>query len=145
VKPKYHAVFQAEAMRLGVDRQVEFFGYISEVELQTLYRKAKLFVMPSLAEGFGIPLLEAMVSGVPIAASRTTSLPEICGTAALYFDPTSIEEMADCMRRILSDRRLQAELSEEGILRAKDFHPALVREKVRTLWDKVLDIGREPS
>ena len=145
VKPKYHRHFRVQARSLGIEKQVEFFGHVPRMELQALYQNAELFVMPSLAEGFGIPLLEAMACGTPIAASGTTSLPEVCGKAALYFDPKSIEEMADCMCQILSDDGLQAKLREEGLRRVREFHPDLVREKVKLMWDQVLGPERETS
>jgi glycosyltransferase involved in cell wall biosynthesis len=145
VKPKYQPVFRAKARLIGVDQRVDFFDHVAKTDLQAMYRNAGLFVMPSLAEGFGIPLLEAMASGTPVAASRTTSLPEICGNAALYFDPLSMDEMADCMHKILSDQGLQAKLREEGRRRVIEFHPNLVREKVRHLWNHVLDSERGSS
>ena len=72
-------------------------------ELVALYRSAAAVVYPSLYEGFGIPCVEAMACGAPVAASNVASLPEVCGDAAVYLDPTSVESIADAIRRVLDD------------------------------------------
>jgi glycosyltransferase involved in cell wall biosynthesis len=89
---------------------VRFTGYVSDEDLADLYRGATALVFPSLAEGFGLPALEALSCGTPVLASRAGSLPEVVGDAGLYFDPTDIQDMTACMTRYLSNEGLQAEL-----------------------------------
>ncbi len=93
----------------------------SDEELAKLYRKAYLFVFPSLYEGFGFPPLEAMACGCPVAVSNVSSLPEVCGDAALYFNPREPEEVSQAMQRLIEDSRLREELIIKGIKRARSF------------------------
>jgi glycosyltransferase involved in cell wall biosynthesis len=82
---------------------VEFPGYVPDDELDALMRGAALLVHPSLYEGFGLVVVEAMARGIPVAAARATALPETGGDAALYFDPLDVRDMADTIRRGLDD------------------------------------------
>jgi glycosyltransferase involved in cell wall biosynthesis len=86
-----------------------------------LVKGASLAVIPSLYEGFSLPMVEAMACGVPTVASRTSCLPEISGNALAYFDPLSIEDMATCMSSVLLDAEFQKSLRQNGILRARQF------------------------
>jgi len=99
-----------------------------------------VFLMPSLAEGFGIPVLEAMASGVPVAASNASSLPEIGGDAAQYFDPTSTEQMAEILHRIILDTGLRARMVELGRVQARRFHPAVIRAAIQHFWDEFAQV-----
>lgn len=96
-------------------------GWIKEEDMPFVYRGSDGFVFPSLYEGFGIPLLQAMSCGSPITASRISSIPEVVGGAALLFDPRNVEEIADSMEKIISDKPLRDNLSEQGIRRVKNF------------------------
>jgi len=89
-------------------------GYVSNAELRALYEAAECFVFPSLYEGFGLPPLEAMTCGCPVLVSRRASMPEVCGDAALYFDPNDSGELAGQLRRVLTSRSLRQELGEAG-------------------------------
>jgi glycosyltransferase involved in cell wall biosynthesis len=82
---------------------VESHGHVPLEELVSLYRSAAAVVYPSLYEGFGMPCLEAMACGCPVAASNVASLPEVCGDAAVYLDPTSVESIAEAIGRVLDD------------------------------------------
>ena len=105
--------------RLGpVPRGVDVRGHVSREELAELYRTASALVFPSLYEGFGQPPLEAMASGTPVAVSRAGSLPEVCGEAAVYFDPLSVEEIAEAILTVL-DRPQR--LVERGLQQAARF------------------------
>jgi glycosyltransferase involved in cell wall biosynthesis len=105
--------------RLGaVPKGVEVRGRVRREELAELYRTASALVFPSLYEGFGQPPLEAMASGTPVAVSRAGSLPEVCGDAALYFEPTSVDEIAEAILAVL-DR--PDHLIERGLKRAAQF------------------------
>ena len=105
----------------GLESVIRFLGPVSESDLPALYSGATAFVFPSLYEGFGLPVLEAMACGAPVACSNTSSLPEIVGDAALTFDPTNVEAMAAALDRLLSDSELRAELRQRGLERAQRF------------------------
>lgn len=98
-----------------------YTGFISDEELVALYRNAQCFVMPSYEEGFGIPLLEAMVCRCPIASSNGGALPEVGGDAAIYFNPKNMDDFENKIDRILSDYNLRNELTEKGQKRVKLF------------------------
>jgi len=97
------------------------FGHIADAQLKALYQRAAGLVFPSLYEGFGLPPLEAMACGCPVAVSNVASMPEVCGDAALYFDPTSVPAMIDAMRALLDDAALRDSLRERGHRRAALF------------------------
>jgi glycosyltransferase involved in cell wall biosynthesis len=96
-------------------------GRLGFEELRLLYSYADLFVFPSLYEGFGMPVLEAMACGAPVITSTTTALPEVAGDAALLVDPTNPEAVAEAMVRVLHDQTLRASLREKGFQRARQF------------------------
>jgi glycosyltransferase involved in cell wall biosynthesis len=96
-------------------------GYVPDADLPAIYTLADLFAFPSLYEGFGIPPLEAIACGVPVICSNASSLPEVCGDAAVYFDPRSEEEMADAMREVLGNEGLAVDLRERGLRQAARF------------------------
>ncbi|HET7090854.1 MAG TPA: glycosyltransferase family 1 protein [Anaerolineae bacterium] len=109
------------AAHLGLGDGVRFLGSIPDADLPALYAAADLFVMPSLYEGFGLPVLEAMACGTPIACSDTSSLPEVAGDAGLFFNPYDIDQMASTMLRAMTDPALRAELRVRGLERARLF------------------------
>jgi glycosyltransferase involved in cell wall biosynthesis len=134
VKPAFHAKFKKHAAGLGIGSAVEFLPYLSEEDMRGLYRDADVLLMPSLAEGFGIPVAEAMASGVPVAASNATSLPEVGGDAARYFDPRSADEMAAVLQAVLRDAALRKRMTERGRMQVRRFHPDMVQRSVEVLW-----------
>ncbi len=134
VSERFHAHYQEVARHLGIGEQVEFLPQTSDTNLMRLYREASVFFLPSLAEGFGIPALEAMASGTPVVVSQTTSLPEVCGTAALYCDPHSVQDMAAALGSALSDRILRQEMSRLGLEQALKYHPAIVAGPIQAFW-----------
>ena len=134
VKPQFHAHFRAQAESCGVGERVELLDYVSEDTMRSLFRRAELFLMPSLLEGFGIPVLEAMASGVPVVCSSASCLPEIAGDAAFYFDPASVDQMASAIHAVLADSKLQAEMSRLGLQQAEHYHPRSVRNYVEQFW-----------
>jgi glycosyltransferase involved in cell wall biosynthesis len=95
--------------------------YLPAAQLATVYEKAEAFVFPSIYEGFGFPLLEAMSRGLPSIAARSSSLPEIGGDAALYFDPMDADALAAQLERVVSDSALREELARKGRARAAEF------------------------
>ncbi len=110
------------ALELSPARQaVRFPGYVLDDDLPALYAGAQAFAFPSLAEGFGLPLLEAMACGTPSVASNVTSLPEIGGDAAVLVDPLDVEAIYTGLRRVLTDAALREALRERGLRRAAQF------------------------
>ena len=107
-------VLRGLAQELGIAQHVCFTGFITDSELRVLYSGARAYVCPSLYEGFGFTVLEAMACGTPVICSSATSLPEVAGKAALYFDPHKPEEMAARLLRALSDEAVRASLIAEG-------------------------------
>lgn len=106
---------------LGIKEKVHFLVNLPTEEVQKLMKGAEIFVFPSLYEGFGIPPLEAFAMGTPVAASSATSVPEVTGTAALYFDPSSIDEMMNVINRILDSPQLATDLADRGKKQLKKF------------------------
>ncbi len=125
VIPGYHTAHEnelrARAYKLGIVDDVRLLGWIEPAELEGLYAAAACFVFPSLIEGFGLPVLEAMSRGVPVACSGRGSLAEVAGDAALRFDPESESEIAAAIERLVSDRDEAARLRTAGRARAARF------------------------
>jgi glycosyltransferase involved in cell wall biosynthesis len=112
---------RALADELGVAERVRFLDWIEDADLTTLYRVAACFSLPSLIEGFGLPILEAMSHGTPVACSNRWSLPEVAGDAALLFDPDDQAAVTTALRRLLEDRALAEQLGRDGVERARAF------------------------
>lgn len=106
---------------VGTDEKIIFKGFTSEKDLAALYRRASLFVFPSLYEGFGLPPLEAMASGCPVVVSNVSSLPEVCGDAAFYVNPRSTESIAGGILKVIANDSLRKEMIEKGLRRASLF------------------------
>ena len=106
---------------VGMEGRVVFTGFIPDRELDSLLRRADLFVYPSLYEGFGIPILEAMQAGTPVVTSNVAAMPEVAGGAALLIDPRSVDEMVEAMKRLLEDDALRRDLIQKGRERARLF------------------------
>jgi glycosyltransferase involved in cell wall biosynthesis len=107
--------------QLGLDDQVTFLGFVAEDELPHWYNAARLFVFPSLYEGFGLPVLEAMACGAPVITSTASSLPEVAGKAAVLVDPEDTEQLAREMSRVLEDEQLRTEMRAAGRIQATRF------------------------
>lgn len=114
---------------------VRWLGRVSDQELRALYHAATALVQPSLLEGFGLPVLEAMASGTPVLCSRATSLPEVGGAAALYFDPLDVEDIATQLRRCLSDDALRHELIGRGLAQARQFRWEETAQRTLAVFD----------
>ena len=99
----------------GIFEQVHFLGFLTPEELQSVFSTATAMVFPSKFEGFGLPILEAFHARLPVLCSNTTTLPEVAGDAALYFDPDSPMELAFLMKEVLSAPELREELIHKGI------------------------------
>lgn len=117
----YERELRVLADELGVGDRVRFPEWLDDAELEGLYALASAFVLPSLIEGFGLPVLEAMARGVPVACSNVSALPEVAGDAALLFDPERQDEITAAVRRLLDDRVLAERLVARGRLRVAEF------------------------
>lgn len=106
---------------LGIREDVSLLESVDDSMLPALYRHALAFVYPTWAEGFGMPVLEAMASGVPVLTSNTTALPEVAGDAAVYFDPGDTESIAGAIAAVVSDPARRFELAERGLKRVEEF------------------------
>ncbi|MBI5408865.1 MAG: glycosyltransferase family 4 protein [Nitrospirae bacterium] len=106
---------------IGENKNIIFYGYASDEDLISLYKNAKLFIYPSLYEGFGLSPLEAMACGCPVVVSNTTSLPEVCGDAAYYVDPFTVDSIAEGLNAVLTDEALRQGLIQKGLERVKLF------------------------
>jgi glycosyltransferase involved in cell wall biosynthesis len=104
-----------------LDKDVVFTGYLPDEQLSVVYRNADAFTFLSLYEGFGLVLLEAMQFGLPIVASKTSSIPEVVGNDAILVDPLNIEEIKNAIIMIVEDKRLGESLRSRGKLRAASF------------------------
>jgi glycosyltransferase involved in cell wall biosynthesis len=104
---------------LGLTARVRVLPFVDAADLEGLYAAATCFVLPSLTEGFGLPVLEAMAREVPVACSNTASLPEVAGDAARYFDPTDVEQIAAAVIELLGSGALRDELRARGLVRAR--------------------------
>jgi glycosyltransferase involved in cell wall biosynthesis len=111
----------ARVSQLSLAQRVKFTDYIDRADLPLFYSAAELFVFPSLCEGFGIPIVEAMACGVPVVTSSGSSLEEVAGPAAILADPYSMESIASAMERVLGDEALKQALREAGLKRAAMF------------------------
>ena len=118
-------------------RGIVHLDYVRAPQLATIYERAEAFVFPSLYEGFGFPLLEAMARGVPSIAARSSSLPEIGGEAALYFEPRDVAGLAAQLTRILGDASLREELGRRGRERAAEFRWDRAAEETLAVFRRV--------
>jgi glycosyltransferase involved in cell wall biosynthesis len=134
---KYAALRHA-VHRHKLHKHVRFFGFVPTRTLAILYRLAAVFVFPSLYEGFGLPPLEAMASGTPVITSNVSSLPEVVGDAALLINPLEPEEIAEALRRVLSDASLREDLRRRGLERAHHFSWDRSIRRVREIYGEVL-------
>ncbi len=132
---------------LQLGNHLIWLEHITDEELNVLYNAAELFVYPSLDEGFGIPLLEAMACGTPVVASRVASMPEVAGEAAVYFDPADVNDMAAAIERVWSDPGLRQELVELGYRRNREFTWEKTARQTLALYEEAKRIvnGRRDS
>lgn len=127
--------------RLEVRDDVHFPGYVPSADLPLLYNAARLAVMPSVYEGFGLPVLEAMACGTPVVSSEASSLPELGGSAARYFDPYDLEAMAETIREAWIDQDLRAEMRRQGLDQAAKFSWEQAALQTWTIYEQLLAQG----
>jgi glycosyltransferase involved in cell wall biosynthesis len=114
--------------------RVLFLDYVPSSDLPHLYAGALFLAFPSLYEGFGLPPLEAMISGCPVLTSNVASLPEVCGDAALYVDPMSPADIRNKLTRLLGDADLRTRLAQAGVAQAQKFSAAAYAERLKTVY-----------
>ncbi|NOX60956.1 MAG: glycosyltransferase family 4 protein [Chloroflexi bacterium] len=134
--PESRGLF-AKASELGLEEHVRFTGFALPHDLAALYGGAACYVFPSLYEGFGFPALEAQLCGVPLACANTSSLPEVAGEGALYFDPLDVEDMAATLERILTDSSLREQLIARGRENVKRFSWKKAAQKTLSVLEAV--------
>jgi glycosyltransferase involved in cell wall biosynthesis len=130
--------YLATVHRLKLDGCVRFTGFVDDVHLPDLYRGALLFVYPSLYEGFGLPVLEAMACGTPVITSDRTSLPEVAGDAAWLVDPTQTEALAAAMSALAYDAELRQSFRSRGLARARGFTWEAVAQQTLGIYRRVV-------
>jgi len=116
-----YPALKKQVTALGFEEKVIFTGFISDEDLTYLYNAATLLVFPSLEEGFGLPAMEAMACGTPVAASDCGSLPEVLGAAGRFFNPRDAENMSETIQQILGDDAMKNSMKESGLKRAEEF------------------------
>lgn len=116
----YEEILEAPK-KFGVEDKVNFLDFVTDEELSALYKNALCIVLPSLYEGFGLPVLEAMQNGCPVITSNISSLPEAGGDAALYFDPLDVDDIADKIQKVISNKKLRTDMIEKGYKQIKKF------------------------
>ena len=141
----YHS---EELAKIGEDignpeimRDIHLTGYVINSELPAIYSQSELFLYPSLRESFGIPILEAMLSGTPVITSDTSSMPEISAGAAVLVDPYNPAEITKAMITVCSDEELKEEMKTKGFKRASEFSWRIMAEKVLNIYHKTIEIN----
>jgi glycosyltransferase involved in cell wall biosynthesis len=129
--------------RLGLGDHVAFTGFVADDDLPHFYNAALVVVLPSVAEGFGLPALEAMACGTPVVASEAGSLPEVVGDGGLFFDPRSPEALCICLRNALENPQLCAQLSCQALLRATEFSWKRSAEVALATFEELVGTGRQ--
>lgn len=123
--------------KLGIEDRVKFLGFVPSEDLPYLLSGAKVFILPSLWEGFGIPVLEAMACGTPVIVSNVSSLPEVVGKAGLLVDPYSVDQIEQAIRTIISDKKLNSKYSKLGLQQVKNFSWGKMAKIVLKVFESV--------
>lgn len=125
--------------KYGVTKDVLFLDYVSDQDLPLFYKKAEIFVLPSLYEGFGLPILEAMKYGCPVVTSNVSSMPEAGGDSALYFDPEDTKDMSSKIESVLTDKKLRDDMIEKGYQHIKKFTWEKAAEEVLEVVEQTIE------
>jgi len=125
------------AAKCGIAKTVILTNFDSQEELAALYTLCTVFVFPSLYEGFGLPIAEAMCCGAPVIAGNSSSLPEVVGEAGVLANTASAEELSDTILRLLRDEKLRLEMSERSLKRSVDFSWEKVAREVVSAYESI--------
>lgn len=136
---KMKKICDASVRETGMENRIVFTGYVSEQELDSLFRMAGLLIYPSLYEGFGMPILEAMKMGLPVITSNISAMPEVAGGAAYLVDPNSIEDMTSAMSEVLQNRILREEMIEKGLELVHPYTWKNVSERYLELYQEIIE------
>lgn len=131
------------AVKFGVQNNVRYVGYVSDDQLTYLYSHAMFLAMPSLFEGFGLPLLEAMARGTPVLTSNCSSMPEVVGNAGLIVDPLNIASIRDGLLKLIEDNEYRHELGRLALLNSKQYSWDCTAEKTLKIFDEALSTRTE--
>jgi glycosyltransferase involved in cell wall biosynthesis len=131
----------ASVEKLGLQHRVHFIGFAADEDLPALYSAARCLAFPSLYEGFGLPILEAMACGTPVLTANVSSLIEVAGQAALLVDPQSVEQIGAGLCRLLTDEALRTDLVARGFAQAKQFTWERAASQLLTLYRRLLEHG----
>jgi len=134
-----YPALKKQVEELGLPDKVIFAGYVEDTDLAYLYNAAKLVVLPSLEEGFGLPAVEAMACGTPVAASNRGSLPEVLGEAGIFFEPKDVENMAAVIEQILSDDARREKMSRIGLNRSEQFMWKKAAQDLLLIFNELAD------
>lgn len=132
---------EVEKLRL-INNGIKFLGYVPDSDIPALLKNATVFVYPSLYEGFGLPPLEAMASGVPVISSNISSIPEVVGEAGILIDPCSVEQISEAMQKVIQDEELATRMSKQGLVRAKQFSWEKTARATLEVYRKVCSIDK---
>lgn len=133
-KDYFYQRLEKYSQQLGLNDKVIFKGEVSDEELALLYKNALFFIFPSLCEGFGLPGLEAMAYGTPVIASSASSLPEIFGPAAYYFNPYDLNEITEAIRRLIFDEKLRKDLKDKGLKQIEKYSWAKMAQEILMVY-----------
>lgn len=140
-----HFKLRQRAEQLGIADRLRLLGHVAQEALPALYQGATLFLYPTLYEGFGLPVIEAMASNTPVLTSNTSALKEVAGGCAHLVDPLDTERMAKAIARLMTDDEYRESLAEKGLARSRDFRWSLAAEKTLELYREVLASKGGPS
>lgn len=129
--PRFTPILKSQVEELGIAHQVKFLDYVPYQDLPELINRAIALVFPSLWEGFGLPVLEAMACGTPVITSNLSALPEVAADAALLIDPYQVDSLTDALRQMAMDGELRSQLRSAGLARAQQFSWAKTGAKTR--------------
>ena len=135
----YQETLDAPKM-LEIEERVKFLGYVPKEDLNYLINGATAFILPSLWEGFGLPVVESMACGTPVLVSNVSSLPEVVGGAGLTFDPYSVDQIEQAIRTITTDKKLREKYSKLGLAQAKKFSWEKMAKEVLKVFERVGNI-----
>lgn len=134
---QFYQSLRQEVNEIGIpEGRVVFTGFVTDAVLKSLYEHASLYVFPSRFEGFGLPPLEAMLHGTPVASSNRGPMPEVLGDAAIYFNPDDLEQMAEVMERALNDENVRLDLKEKGYAQVKKYSWKKMAQETMDVYGK---------